>query len=71
MSQHETDILRALRGAIDALPDVLRVPLSEPLFLLGTLFILVVLFLPGGIVGLTRRGRRAESAARDELEEVA
>lgn len=61
----------ASSDAIDALPDVLRVPLSEPLFLLGTLFILVVLFLPGGIVGLTRRGRRAERAARDELEEVA
>ncbi len=26
---------------IDALPDILRVPLSEPLFILGTLFILV------------------------------
>ena len=45
--------LTALAGsdAIAALPDVLRVPLSEPLFILGTLFILVVLFLPGGIAG--------------------
>lgn len=32
--------------AIQGLPDVLRIPLSEPLFLLGTLFILVVMFLP-------------------------
>lgn len=36
---------------INNLPDVLRIPLSEPLFILGTLFILVVIFLPGGIVG--------------------
>ncbi|WP_127793043.1 branched-chain amino acid ABC transporter permease [Agromyces sp. LHK192] len=55
--------LTALAGsdAVAALPDVLRVPLSEPLFLLGTLFVLVVLFLPGGIAGLPARirtGRR-------------
>lgn len=37
--------------AIQGLPDFLRIPLSEPLFLLGTLFILVVMFLPGGIAG--------------------
>jgi branched-chain amino acid transport system permease protein len=37
--------------AIAGLPDVLRIPLSEPLFLLGVLFILVVIFLPGGIAG--------------------
>lgn len=46
---------------INELPGVLRIPLSEPLFLLGTLFILVVMFLPGGIAGtvdaLARRGR--------------
>lgn len=39
---------------IQQLPDVLRVPLSEPLFILGTLFVLVVLFLPGGIAGVAR-----------------
>jgi branched-chain amino acid transport system permease protein len=49
---------------------VLRVPLSEPLFVLGTLFILLVYFLPGGIVGaLTarpRRGlRRLEASVRE------
>ncbi|GAA1848637.1 branched-chain amino acid ABC transporter permease [Microbacterium koreense] len=50
--------------AIAGLPDVLRIPLSEPLFLFGVLFILVVMFLPGGIAGtldkLARR-RRGES----------
>ncbi len=63
----------ASSDAINSLPDLLRVPLSEPMFLLGSLFILVVLFLPGGIAGvalrLSRRGQRAKDA-RDVLEEV-
>lgn len=67
--------LTALAGSewIDDLPAVLRIPLSEPLFILGTLFILVVLFLPGGIVGLAGRvGRRRTTTgdARDRLEET-
>ncbi|MFC5337062.1 branched-chain amino acid ABC transporter permease [Leucobacter denitrificans] len=41
----------AKADVIQNLPDVLRIPLSEPLFILGTLFILVVMFLPGGIAG--------------------
>lgn len=41
--------------AVDSLPGFLRVPLSEPLFLLGTLFILVVMFFPGGIAGMSKR----------------
>lgn len=43
--------------AIASLPAVLRIPLSEPLFILGTLFILVVLFMPGGIAGFADRMR--------------
>lgn len=39
------------------LPDVLRIPLSEPLFILGTIFVLVVLLMPGGIAGLGQRLR--------------
>jgi branched-chain amino acid transport system permease protein len=43
---------------IQDLPTVLRTPLSEPLFVLGTLFVLIVFFLPGGLAGLGGRGRR-------------
>jgi branched-chain amino acid transport system permease protein len=40
------------------LPGILRTPLSEPLFLLGALFVLLVFFLPGGVARLSLRGRR-------------
>ncbi|MFB6611580.1 branched-chain amino acid ABC transporter permease [Agromyces sp. NPDC056379] len=65
--------LTALAGsdAIAALPDVLRIPLSEPLFILGTLFILVVLFLPGGIAGLPQRIRTGRKQHPAEAEETA
>lgn len=43
------------------LPDFLRIPLSEPLFILGTLFILVVLFLPGGFAGFAKRLGRSKT----------
>ena len=57
--------------AISSLPAVLRIPLSEPMFILGTLFILVVLFLPGGIAGLADRFRGASRGQqRAVLEEV-
>lgn len=38
--------------AVADLPAVIARPLSEPLFLLGTLFVLLVLFFPGGIAAL-------------------
>ena len=54
-------------GAVQDLPKALRIPLSEPLFVLGTLFILLVYFLPGGLVGLARlRPRRSGVALLDE-----
>jgi branched-chain amino acid transport system permease protein len=51
--------LRNLAGEerIQDLPDVLRIPLSEPLFLLGALFVAVVFFVPGGLASLPTRVR--------------
>ena len=65
--------LTALAGSdvIAGLPAVLRVPLSEPLFILGTLFILVVLFLPGGIAGIPQRMRTGRKQHPAETEEAA
>ena len=61
----------ASSAAVADLPAVLRVPLSEPLFLLGTLFILVVMFLPGGIAGAASRlaARRRPGEVREEARE--
>ena len=59
--------------AIAGLPDILRIPLSEPLFILGTLFILVVLFLPGGLTGAAGRlgrGRRARAGQAEKARAV-
>jgi ABC-type branched-subunit amino acid transport system permease subunit len=47
------------------LPSVLRIPLSEPQFILGTLFIIVVIFLPGGIAGFAAR-LRTRTATKQE-----
>ncbi|MEV7021410.1 branched-chain amino acid ABC transporter permease [Kitasatospora sp. NPDC093558] len=49
-------------ATIADLPAVLRVPLSQPLFLLGALFVAVVYLLPGGLAGLPARIRAARSA---------
>ena len=43
---------------VDDLPTVLSTPLSEPLFLLGTLFILLVFFVPGGLASIGPRVKR-------------
>jgi branched-chain amino acid transport system permease protein len=56
-------------STVQDLPKVLRTPLEQPLFLLGTIFILIVFFLPGGLAGLAARGRphglrRLEEAIR-------
>jgi branched-chain amino acid transport system permease protein len=58
-------------STVHDLPGVLRTPLSQPLFLLGTIFILIVFFLPGGLAGIVARGRprglrRLEDAIRTE-----
>ncbi|MBW3659960.1 MAG: branched-chain amino acid ABC transporter permease [Actinobacteria bacterium] len=60
--------LVSLAGAqtVQDLPDVLSTPLSEPLFILGTLFVLLVVFFPGGIAGLRDAavGQRAAGLVR-------
>lgn len=45
----------ASSDTIRDLPGVLRVPLSQPLFILGAAFVLVVVFLPGGVAGTLAR----------------
>jgi branched-chain amino acid transport system permease protein len=62
-------------STIQGLPGVLRTPLEQPLFLLGTAFILIVVFLPGGLTGLATRGRprglrRLEESVRTAQEGV-
>jgi branched-chain amino acid transport system permease protein len=49
--------LVALAGSpqVAALPAWLRVPLGQPLFILGTVFILFVIFFPGGIAAIPGR----------------
>ncbi|HHU11201.1 MAG TPA: branched-chain amino acid ABC transporter permease [Intrasporangiaceae bacterium] len=54
---------------IDSLPSVLRIPLSEPVFILGMVFVLVVMFVPGGIAGITDRVRRG-APVTSSLEEA-
>ncbi|WP_262704313.1 MULTISPECIES: branched-chain amino acid ABC transporter permease [Streptomyces] len=49
-------------GAVTELPAVVRVPLSQPLFLLGTLFVAVIYLLPGGLIRLPARLRAARAS---------
>lgn len=58
-------------STVEGLPHALRTPLSQPLFLLGAIFILIVFFLPGGLAGIVSRGRpsglrRLQEAIRPE-----
>jgi branched-chain amino acid transport system permease protein len=53
----------ASSSQVQDLPTVIRKPLSEPLFILGTLFILLVFFVPGGLTGLGRRLRLLRRSA--------
>jgi branched-chain amino acid transport system permease protein len=48
-------VVLANASGLQSLPAFLRVPLSEPLFILGVLFIILVLFVPGGLAGAVRR----------------
>jgi branched-chain amino acid transport system permease protein len=53
-------------ATVHDLPVVLEKPLSEPLFILGTFFILLVFFVPGGLASFGRRLRFLRRAARAE-----
>lgn len=44
----------ASSSAFDDLPTLIRGPLTQPVFLLGVVFILVILFAPGGFAGAVR-----------------
>jgi branched-chain amino acid transport system permease protein len=48
-------------STVHDLPGILRTPLSEPLFLLGTAFILLVFFVPGGLARIRLGARRARA----------
>jgi branched-chain amino acid transport system permease protein len=51
-------------GSVAGLPAALRVPLSQPMFLLGAIFVVVVYVLPGGVVRLPGRLREARTSKR-------
>lgn len=58
----------AAHPALADLPTALRIPLTEPLFLLGMLFVIIMLFMPGGITGAFRR---SDGTSRRRLGETA
>jgi branched-chain amino acid transport system permease protein len=54
----------AAEPSFASLPAVARVPLSQPQFLLGALFVLFVLFVPGGFAGAVARARARRTSRR-------
>jgi branched-chain amino acid transport system permease protein len=54
----------ARSGAFDSLPDWLQGPLTEPLFILGVLFVILIMFSPGGLASLLERLGRALRGGR-------
>lgn len=70
LANQRLGVLASSAGIAD-LPAPLRVPLSQPMFLLGVLFVVVVLFLPGGLTGaLARAVGRRDPAPLAELSEA-
>lgn len=64
----QQDLIKlASEPSFSSLPAVLRVPLSQPQFLLGGLFVLFVIFVPGGLAGGLARWklRRAVRTRRE------
>jgi branched-chain amino acid transport system permease protein len=55
-------------STVHNLPSVLSTPLSEPMFLLGVAFILLVFFLPGGIARVRLGARAARRGGLGRLE---
>lgn len=50
---------------MSGLPEVVRLPVAQPNFILGVLFVLIILFLPGGFASLvTARSERTFRASR-------
>lgn len=54
----------AAEPSFATLPAFLRVPLSQPQFLLGAIFVLFVIFVPGGLAGAMMRARLRFAARR-------
>lgn len=54
----------AAEPSFGSLPAALRVPLSQPDFLLGAIFVVFILFAPGGIAGLLARKPFARKGTR-------
>ncbi len=54
-------------SALESLPTVLRQVLSQPLFILGVLFVLVVYFAPSGLTGIGQQLTRSRRLMRQRM----